>query len=65
VKIVSYLNQMKNYLRFKVIPGLPPIQSPAYPLIFFSLPFKGIGEMSSLVPYQKLASLITPDLFSS
>jgi hypothetical protein len=65
VKIVSYLNQMKNYLRFKVIPGCPPIQSPAYELINFSFLFKGMGEISSLVPYQKLASLIIPDLDSS
>jgi len=34
------------------IPGYPAIQSPISATIYFSAIFKGIGEISSLVPYQ-------------
>jgi hypothetical protein len=35
-----------------LIPGYPAIQSPISATIDFSAMFKGIGEISSLVPYQ-------------
>jgi len=43
---------MQNYLRLTLTPGYPAIQSPISATTYFSAAFNGIGEISSLVPYQ-------------